>query len=63
VLPISPDHTTRERARYVQDESAARALLSVGESPRNPQLAPSEHAAWAQVASLVFNLSEAITRN
>jgi len=62
-LAVLTQTLTRERARYVQDESAARALLSVGESPRNPQLAPSEHAAWAQVASLVFNLSEAITRN
>jgi len=53
----------RERAHYAKDESAARALLAVGESPRNEQLPVAELAAWTQVASLLFNLSETITRN
>jgi hypothetical protein len=53
----------RERAHYAKDESAARALLAVGESPRNEQLPVAEHAAWTQIASLLFNLSETITRN
>ncbi|MBI5770058.1 MAG: PSD1 domain-containing protein [Verrucomicrobia bacterium] len=54
---------TRERARYAKSEAAARTHLAIGESPRNPALAPAEHAAWSQVATLLLNLSEAVTRN
>ncbi len=53
----------RERGRYAKNEPAARAFLSAGESPRNAGLTPAEHAAWAQVAVLVLNLSETVTRN
>ncbi len=52
----------RERARYARDEAAARALLAAGESPRDERIPFDEHAAWAQVASLVMNLSEFVTR-
>ena len=53
----------RERARYAKDAAAARAFLSAGESPRNETLPLAEHAAWAQVATLLLNLSESIARN
>ena len=53
----------RERARYARDPAAAAAFLAAGESPRDARLPAPEHAAWAQVATLVLNLSEAITRN
>jgi hypothetical protein len=53
----------RERGRYAKDPAAAEAYLRSGESPRDPRIAPVEHAAWAQVASLLLNLSETITRN
>jgi hypothetical protein len=53
----------RERQRYAADESAARAYLAVGESPRAQEIPPAEHAAWAQVATLLLNLSESVTRN
>jgi hypothetical protein len=53
----------RERQRYAKDPSAAEAYLRSGESPRDARLAATEHAAWAQVASLLLNLSETITRN
>jgi hypothetical protein len=53
----------RERGRYAQDPAAAEAYLRSGESPRDPRIAAVEHAAWAQVASLLLNLSETITRN
>ena len=53
----------RERARYTKNEPAAQAFLAVGESPRNETIPPAEHAAWAQVAALLLNLSETITRN
>jgi hypothetical protein len=53
----------RELARYRNDEEAARQLLANGESPRDQSLPLAEHAAWSQVASLLMNLSETVTRN
>ncbi len=53
----------RERARYAKNEEAARTFLAAGESPRNEKLPVGEHAAWAQVAVLLMNLSETVTRN
>ena len=53
----------RERRRYAGNEAAARAYLGNGESPRDDRISPAEHAAWAQVAALLLNLSEMITRN
>jgi hypothetical protein len=53
----------RERGRYSRDEAAARAALAVGESPRNERIPVAEHAAWMQVAALMLNLSETVTRN
>ena len=53
----------RERLRYAKDEPAARAFLAVGESPRNESIPSAEQAAWAQVAALLLNLSETLTRN
>jgi hypothetical protein len=54
---------TRELERYRANEAAALAYLAVGESPRDPKLPPAEHAAWAQVAAILLNLSETVTRN
>jgi hypothetical protein len=53
----------RERARYAEDSAAAEKFLLIGEAPRDSRIAPAEHAAWAQVAVLLLNLSEAVTRN
>lgn len=53
----------RERKRYASDKDAAEVYLSNGESPRDESIALSEHAAWAQVAALLLNLSEAVTQN
>ena len=41
---------------------AAERMLKVGESPRNVQLDPAEHAAWMSVARLILNLDETITK-
>src|SRR5262249_22603047 len=49
-------------ARYKADPEAAKKLLSVGEAPRNEALDAAEVAAWANVASVVLNLDEAVTR-
>lgn len=54
---------SRERRRYEGDEAAARAYLASGESLRDESIPPAEHAAWSQVASLLMNLSESVTRN
>lgn len=62
-LVVLAEMLGRERARYAADESAAREYLASGESPRNEEIPLSEHAAWSQVASLIMNLSEAVTRN
>ncbi|MFZ9915594.1 MAG: hypothetical protein ACO3IB_09730, partial [Phycisphaerales bacterium] len=53
----------RERAAFAGNAARARAYLASGESPRDASLDPCEHAAWSQVAALVLNLSESITRN
>lgn len=53
----------RERSRYAGNATAAGQFLAIGESPRDPTLPPAEHAAWAQVAALLLNLSETVTRN
>ena len=49
-------------AAFAAEPAIAVQLLSMGESRRDRQLPPQEHAAWAQVASLLLNLSETVTR-
>jgi Protein of unknown function (DUF1553) len=53
----------RERIRYKSDEKLARVYLAAGESSRDENIPLAEHAAWSQIASLLFNLSETVTRN
>jgi hypothetical protein len=48
--------------RYGADPSAALEFLSLGDSPRNPKLAPADVAAYTAVASLILNLDEAVTK-
>jgi len=53
----------REKTRYASHVEQARAYLSVGESPIPKALDLTELAAWSQVASIILNLSESVTRN
>lgn len=53
----------QQEARFAADRQAAEALLSVGESPRDTSIDLVEHAAWSQVATVLLNMSETITRN
>jgi hypothetical protein len=53
----------RERARYAAETTAAEKYLASGESPRDESIPIAEHAAWSQVAALLLNLSETVTRN
>lgn len=52
----------RERARFTADPAAAATFLAIGEAPRNAAIPPAEHAAWAQITTLLLNLSETLTR-
>jgi hypothetical protein len=52
----------RELDRFRDDPSAAEAYLQYGEAARHAELSIEEHAAWTTVASLIFNLSEMITK-
>jgi hypothetical protein len=47
---------------YRADPEAAQRLLSQGESPRDPSLDAPELASYSMVASLLFNLDAAITK-
>jgi hypothetical protein len=53
----------KQRASFAADVGAAEALLAVGESSRDESLDPVAHAAWTNVALVILNLDEAITRN
>ena len=49
-------------ARFQKDPAAAKAFLTIGESPRDGSLAEPELAAWTSVMSVLLNLDEAITK-
>jgi hypothetical protein len=53
----------RERTRYAADPGRALKVLSPGESTRDETIPATEHAAWMQIATLLLNLSETVTRN
>jgi hypothetical protein len=48
---------------YRRDPEAARALLRVGESPRDESLDPAEHAAYTAMANLILGLDETVTKD
>jgi hypothetical protein len=50
------------RARFRRDPPAARALVAIGESPRDPRLDPCELAAYTAMMQLILNLDETITK-
>lgn len=51
------------RSHYAQDRKAAESLLEVGLAPRPEGVDPGELAAWTNVARVILNLHETITRN
>ena len=51
-----------ELARFRENPNAAAAYLQYGEAKRDTALSPEEHAAWTTIATLIFNLSEMITK-
>ena len=52
----------KHAANYRHRAGDAIALISAGESPRDPSLDPIEHAAYTAVANLLVNLDEVITK-
>jgi hypothetical protein len=48
--------------RYQSDPEAAQQLINVGETKPDPQLNPSELAAWTMIGNLLLNLDEVITK-
>ncbi len=67
--PAEPRETTvlsaavaRLRQQFAADPSAAEKFLAVGESSRDPQLDPVEHAVWAALAGTILNLDEALCK-
>ncbi len=61
-LAILVESFTAQQTQFANDPQAAEQLLAVGESPRNTELDPVEHAAWTMLANLLLNLDEAITK-
>jgi len=49
--------------QYKRDPAAARALLGEGDTPSPTDLDPAELAAWTDVARVLLNLQETITRS
>ena len=53
---------TKARNNFASDPEAARNLLGVGEHPAAAKLPPEEIASFTQVAQLILNLDETLTR-
>jgi hypothetical protein len=53
----------KQLAEYRSDPAAAQALLKIGQSPVPPKANPSELAAWTNIARVILNLHETITRS
>lgn len=52
-----------ERQRFQNNRSSAEAAVSIGEAPVEEDVDAIDHAVWTQVSSLLFNLSETLTRS
>jgi hypothetical protein len=50
------------RAHYASHPEAARQLIKIGETQRDPRLSPAELAAWTMIGNVVLNLDEAISK-
>jgi hypothetical protein len=49
--------------KYERNPEAAAKLISVGESPTNKQIKPTELAAYAMLSSVLLNLDETLNKN
>jgi hypothetical protein len=62
-LKVLQDLVERHLAQYQADPKSAEALLRVGDSPVPANIPAPELAAWTNVARVIINLHETITRN
>jgi hypothetical protein len=62
-LKVLVQALARERARYQNNPQAARTYVAAGEAPLPEDIALEELAAWAQIAAMLLNLSESVTRS
>ncbi|MCS7024250.1 MAG: DUF1553 domain-containing protein [Bryobacteraceae bacterium] len=53
---------SKQQAYYASDSEAAAGLLQVGESRPSSRYKPEELAAWTNVASVILNLDEAVSK-
>ncbi len=61
-LAILTEAWEDHRKRFEDHPQDAEDLLSIGESPRNRNLNPIDHAAYTVLANLIMNLDEFVTR-
>ncbi len=59
---VLTEAVTRQLATYRGSREKALRLLANGEAPRDPSLDPGELAAWTNVATMILNLDETITK-
>ena len=52
----------KQQSHYAAEAKAAAELLQVGDSPVSDRFKPEELAAWTNVASVILNLDETITK-
>jgi hypothetical protein len=48
--------------KYKNDATGAKALVSVGEAPKEEKLDVAEHAAYAAICNVILNLDETVTK-
>jgi hypothetical protein len=56
------DGLARHRAQFNAAPAAATQLVSIGETPANPNLPAVEHAAWTALCLAVLNLDETLNK-
>jgi len=59
---ILSELAAKQMARYARDAKGAQALISIGETPVDKKLPVTELAAWTNVATVLLNMDEAITK-
>ena len=52
----------QQKARYAEDETAAKDFLATGSSTPSSDLPPQELAAWTAISRALFNLYETTAR-
>ena len=61
-LKVLTDLAGKQMARYARDTKGASALVAIGASPVDKKLPVTELAAWTNVATVLLNMDEAITK-